>query len=135
MKYNLENYKATIDAMAEKKTFRLAEFQPRRFDLFYVLKKYNYIQQIDYGVYEWAGKKPNIRTAKRVAMLTKEYRRTWTSSQNKEQTSLELKTERKTEKQTEKQMEKEKTGAIATMVLIGVVVLATIINFIIYLNN
>ena len=135
MKHNLENYKATIEAMAEKKTFRLAEFHPRRFDLFYVLKKYNYIQQIDYGVYKWAGKKPNIRTAKRVALLTQEYRRSWTSSQNKEQTSLELKTERKTQNATEKQINKEKAGAITTMILVGVVVLATIINFIIYLNN
>jgi len=134
-KFNLESYKDLLTEMNEKQTFRLAEFQPRRFDLFYVLKKYNYIQQIDYGVYEWAGKKPNIRTAKRVALLTQEYRRTWTSSNNKEQTSLELKTERKTQKATEKQIEKEKAGAIATMILVGVVVLSTIINFIIYLNN
>ena len=32
-------------------------------------------------------------------------------------------------------MEKEKAGAYSTMILVGVVVLATIINFIIYLNN
>lgn len=135
MKYNLESYKATLEQMAEKQTFRLAEIYPRRFDVFYVLKQNKYIHQIDYGVYEWSGKRPNIRTAKRVAMLTNEYRRSWTSSKNKGQTSLELKTERKTEKRNVKQMEKEKTGAIATIVLIGVVVLATIINFIIYLNN
>jgi hypothetical protein len=130
MKYNLESYKATLEQMAEKQTFRLAEIYPRRFDVFYVLKQNKYIHQIDYGVYEWSGKRPNIRTAKRVAMLTNEYRRSWTSSKNKTQTRLEL----KTNQNTEKQMDKEKTGAIATMVLIGVVVLATIINFIIYFN-
>ena len=130
MKYNLESYKATLEQMADKQTFRLAEIYPRRFDMFYVLKQNKYIHQIDYGVYQWSGKRPNIRTAKRVAMLTNEYRRSWTSSKNKGQTRLEL----KTNQNTEKQMEKEKTGAIATMVLIGVVVLATIINFIIYFN-
>lgn len=130
MKYNLESYKATLEQMAEKQTFRLAEIYPRRFDVFYVLKQNKYIHQIDYGVYEWSGKRPNIRTAKRVAMLTNEYRRSWTSSKNKTQTRLEL----KTNQNTDKKMDKEKTGAIATMVLIGVVVLATIINFIIYFN-
>lgn len=130
MKYNLESYKATLEQMAEKQTFRLAEIYPRRFDVFYVLKQNKYIHQIDYGVYEWSGKRPNIRTAKRVAMLTNEYRRSWTSSKNKGQTRLEL----KTNQNTDKKMDKEKTGAIATMVLIGVVVLATIINFIIYFN-
>lgn len=130
MKYNLESYKATLEQMAEKQTFRLAEIYPRRFDVFYVLKQNKYIHQIDYGVYEWSGKRPNIRTAKRVAMLTNEYRRSWTSSKNKGQTRLEL----KTNQNTDKKMDKEKTGAIATMVLIGVVLLATIINFIIYFN-
>ena len=130
MKYNLESYKATLEQMADKQTFRLAEIYPRRFDVFYVLKQNKYIHQIDYGVYEWSGKRPNIRTAKRVAMLTNEYRRSWTSSKNKGQTRLEL----KTNQNTDKKMDKEKTGAIATMVLIGVVVLATIINFIIYFN-
>lgn len=130
MKYNLESYKATLEQMAEKQTFRLAEIYPRRFDVFHVLKQNKYIHQIDYGVYQWSGKRPNIRTAKRVAMLTNEYRRSWTSSKNKGQTRLEL----KTNQNTDKKMDKEKTGAIATMVLIGVVVLATIINFIIYFN-
>jgi len=130
MKYNLESYKATLEQMADKQTFRLAEIYPRRFDVFYVLKQNKYIHQIDYGVYEWSGKRPNIRTAKRVAMLTNEYRRSWTSSKNKGRTRLEL----KTNQNTDKKINKEKTGAIATMVLIGVVVLATIINFIIYFN-
>lgn len=130
MKYNLESYKATLEQMAEKQTFRLAEIYPRRFDVFYVLKQNKYIHQIDYGVYEWSGKRPNIRTAKRVAMLTNEYRRSWTSSKNKGQTRLELKTNQKTDKQ----MDKEKMGAYATMVLIGVTILAIIANIIILFN-
>lgn len=130
MKYNLESYKATLEQMAEKQTFRLAEIHPRRFDVFYVLKQNKYIHQIDYGVYEWSGKRPNIRTAKRVAMLTNEYRRSWTSSKNKGQTRLEL----KTNQNTDKKMNKEKTGAIATMVLIGVTILAIIANIIILFN-
>lgn len=77
MKYNLESYKATLEQMADKGTFRFAEIYPRRFDVFYVLKHNKYIHQVDYGVYEWSGKRPNIRTAKRVAMLTMEYRKTW----------------------------------------------------------
>lgn len=134
MKYNLESYKATLEQMAEKQTFRLAEIYPRRFDVFYVLKQNKYIHQIDYGVYEWSGKRPNIRTAKRVAMLTNEYRRSWTSSKNKGQTRLELKTNQNTEKPTQKQMNKEKAGAYATMVLIGVTILAIIANIIILFN-
>lgn len=130
MKYNLESYKATLEQMAEKQTFRLAEIYPRRFDVFYVLKQNKYIHQIDYGVYEWSGKRPNIRTAKRVAMLTNEYRRSWTSSKNKGQTRLEL----KTNQNTDKKMNKEKTGAYATMVLIGVTILAIIANIIILFN-
>lgn len=135
MKYNLESYKATLEQMAEKQTFRLAEIYPRRFDMFYVLKQNNYIHQIDYGVYEWSGKRPNIRTAKRVAMLTKEYRKTWGNGRTDKQTKIEFKPVKKTPTPKNKQMDKEKTGAIATMVLIGVVVLATIINFIIYFNR
>lgn len=130
MKYNLESYKATLEQMAEKQTFRLAEIYPRRFDVFYVLKQNKYIHQIDYGVYEWSGKRPNIRTAKRVAMLTNEYRRSWTSSKNKGQTRLEL----KNNQNTDKKMDKEKTGAYATMVLIGVTILAIIANIIILFN-
>ena len=130
MKYNLENYKATLEQMADKQTFRLAEIYPRRFDVFYVLKQNKYIHQIDYGVYEWSGKRPNIRTAKRVAMLTNEYRRSWTSSKNKTQTRLEL----KTNQNTDKKMDKEKTAALATMVLIGVTILAIIANIIILFN-
>ena len=135
MKYNLESYKATLEQMADKGTFRFAEITPRRFDLFYVLKHNKYIHQIEYGVYEWSGKRPNIRTAKRVAMLTQEYRKSWTSSKKTEQTRLEFKNKKNTEKPTHKQMEKEKAGAIATIALVAFVVLATIINFIIYFNN
>lgn len=131
MKYNLESYKATLEQMADKGTFRFAEITPRRFDVFYVLKQNNYIHQIEYGVYEWSGKRPNIRTAKRVAMLTQEYRKSWTSSKKMAQTRIEF----KNNTNTEKQMEKEKAGAIATIALVTFVVLATIINFIIYLNN
>ena len=131
MKYNLESYKATLEQMADKGTFRFAEITPRRFDMFYVLKQNNYIHQIEYGVYEWSGRRPNIRTAKRVAMLTQEYRKSWTSSKKTAQTRLEF----KNKQNTEKQMEKEKAGAIATIALVAFVVLATIINFIIYLNN
>lgn len=131
MKYNLESYKATLEQMADKGTFRFAEITPRRFDMFYVLKQNNYIHQIEYGVYEWSGKRPNIRTAKRVAMLTQEYRKSWTSSKKAAQTRLDF----KNKQNTEKQMEKEKAGAIATIALVTFVVLATIINFIIYLNN
>ena len=134
MKYNLESYKATLEQMADKGTFRFAEIYPRRFDVFYVLKHNKYIHQVDYGVYEWSGKRPNIRTAKRVAMLTMEYRKTWGNGRTAKQTKMEFKPVKKTEKLTQKQMNKEKTGAYATMVFIGVVLLATIINFIIYFN-
>jgi hypothetical protein len=135
MKYNLESYKATLEQMADKQTFRLAEIYPRRFDVFYVLKQNKYIHQIDYGVYEWSGKRPNIRTAKRVAMLTMEYRKTWGNGRTAKQTKMEFKPVKKTEKPTQKQMEKEKASAYATMALIGVTILAIIVNIIIYLNK
>lgn len=139
MKYNLESYKATLEQMADKGTFRFAEIYPRRFDVFYVLKHNKYIHQVDYGVYEWSGKRPNIRTAKRVAMLTMEYRKTWGNGRTAKQTKMEFKpvkkTEKPTQKPTQKQMNKEKAGAIATMALVGFVILATIINFIIYFNK
>lgn len=134
MKYNLESYKATLEQMAEKQTFRLAEIYPRRFDLFYVLKQNKYIHQIDYGVYEWSGKRPNIRTAKRVAILTMEYRKTWGNGRTAKQTKMEFKPVKKTEKPTQKQINKEKASAYATMVLIGVTIFAIIANIIILFN-
>lgn len=135
MKYNLESYKATLEQMADKGTFRFAEIYPRRFDVFYVLKHNKYIHQVDYGVYEWSGKRPNIRTAKRVAMLTMEYRKTWGNGRTAKQTKMEFKPVKKTEKPTQKQMNKEKASAYATMALIGVTILAIIVNIIIYFNK
>jgi hypothetical protein len=64
-----------------------------------------------------------------------EYRKTWGNGRTAKQTKMEFKPVKKTEKPTQKQMEKEKASAYATMALIGVTILAIIVNIIIYLNK
>ncbi len=80
-KFNLESYKDLLIEMNEKTNFRFDELSQTRWDVFNVLKTNGYIKKVDRAVYTWAGRKPTKATAKRVAMLTTEYRKSWASSQ------------------------------------------------------
>jgi len=91
-KINLESYKDLLIEMNEKPQFRFDELSQKRWDVFNVLKTNGYIKKVDKALYTWVAKKPTRATAKRVAMLTIEYRKSWASSQKEKQTKLDFKT-------------------------------------------
>jgi hypothetical protein len=125
---NLESYKDLLIEMNEKPHFRFDELSQKRWDVFNVLKTNGYIKKVDKALYTWAAKKPTRATAKRVAMLTIEYRKSWASSQKEKQTKLDFKTPKP--KPMDKQQNREQLAAITTMILITALCIAMIIAFI-----
>lgn len=125
---NLESYKDLLIEMNEKPHFRFDELSQKRWDVFNVLKTNGYIKKVDKALYTWSAKKPTRATAKRVAMLTIEYRKSWASSQKEKQTKLDFKTPKP--KPMDKQQNREQLAAISTMILITALCIAMIIAFI-----
>jgi hypothetical protein len=125
---NLESYKDLLIEMNEKPNFRFDELSQKRWDVFNVLKTNGYIKKVDKALYTWAAKKPTRATAKRVAMLTIEYRKSWASSQKEKQTKLDFKTPKP--KPMDKRQNREQLAAISTMILITGLCIAMIIAFI-----
>jgi len=125
---NLESYKDLLIEMNEKPHFRFDELSQTRWDVFNVLKTNGYIKKVDKALYTWSAKKPTRATAKRVAMLTIEYRKSWASSQKEKQTKLDFKTPKP--KPMDKQQNREQLAAITTMILITGLCIAMIIAFI-----
>ena len=131
---NLESYKDLLIEMNEKTTFRFDELSQTRWDVFNVLKTNGYIRKVDKALYTWAAKKPTRATAKRVAMLTFEYRKSWASSQKDKkdvkdiQTKMNFKTPKP--KQMDKRQNREQLAAIGTMILVTAIALTLVIAFI-----
>ena len=125
---NLESYKDLLIEMNEKPHFRFDELSQKRWDVFNVLKTNGYIKKVDKALYTWSAKKPTRATAKRVAMLTIEYRKSWASSQKEKQTKLDFKTPKP--KPMDKRQNREQLAAISTMILITGLCIAMIIAFI-----
>jgi hypothetical protein len=125
---NLESYKDLLIEMNEKPHFRFDELSQKRWDVFNVLKTNGYIKKVDKALYTWSAKKPTRATAKRVAMLTIEYRKSWASSQKEKQTKLDFTTPKP--KPMDKQQNREQLAAITTMILITGLCIAMIIAFI-----
>jgi hypothetical protein len=133
-KFNLEAYKDLLTEMNEKATFRFDELSRTPWDVFNVLQKNGYIKKIDRAVYTWNARKPTKATAKRVAMLTTEYRKSWASNQKDKkdakdmQTKLNFKTTKP--KPMNKREKREQLAAISTMILITAICIALVIAFI-----
>jgi len=127
-KINLEAYKQLLTEMNEKQTFRFDELSRTPWAVFNVLKTNGYIKKVDKAVYTWSAKKPTRATAKRVAMLTTEYRKSWASSQKDVQTKLNFKTPK--HKPMDKRESREQLAAITTMILITALCIAMVIAFI-----
>jgi ribosomal protein S8 len=130
-KFNLESYKDLLTEMNEKPHFRFDELSQTRWDVFNVLKTNGYIKKVDKALYTWVAKKPTRATAKRVAMLTIEYRKSWASSQKDKkdiQTKLNFKTTKP--KQMDKRQSREQLAAIGTMIIVTALCIAMIISFI-----
>jgi hypothetical protein len=125
---NLESYKDLLIEMNEKPHFRFDELSQKRWDVFNVLKTNGYIKKVDKALYTWAAKKPTRATAKRVAMLTIEYRKSWASSQKEKQTKLDFKTPKP--KPMDKRQNREQLAAIGTMILVTAIALILVIAFI-----
>jgi hypothetical protein len=125
---NLEAYKQLLTEMNEKATFRFDELSRTPWDVFNVLQKNGYIKKVDRAIYTWSAKKPTRATAKRVAMLTTEYRKSWASSQKDVQTKLNFKTPKP--KPMDKRESREQLAAISTMILITALCIAMVIAFI-----
>jgi hypothetical protein len=125
---NLEAYKDLLIEMNEKPHFRFDELSQKRWDVFNVLKTNGYIKKVDKALYTWSAKKPTRATAKRVAMLTIEYRKSWASSQKEKQTKLDFTTPKP--KPMDKQQNREQLAAISTMILITALCIAMVIAFI-----
>ena len=133
-KTNLEAYKDLLTEMNEKPHFRFDELSQTRWDVFNVLKTNGYIKKVDKAIYTWVAKKPTRATAKRVAMLTIEYRKSWASSQKDKkdvkdvQTKLNFQTPKP--KPMDKRQNREQLAAIGTMILVAVIVSILAIAFI-----
>jgi ribosomal protein S8 len=133
-KFNLEAYKAILTEMNEKETFKFLELSRTPWDVFNVLQKHGYIKKVDRAVYTWNAKKPTRATAKRVAMLTIEYRKSWASSQKDKkdvkdvQTKLNFKTPKT--KPMDKRQDREQLAAIGTIILVTAIALTLVIAFI-----
>jgi len=131
---NLEAYKQLLTEMNEKATFRFDELSRTPWDVFNVLQKNGYIKKVDRALYTWVAKKPTRATAKRVAILTTEYRKSWASSQKDKkdakdiQTKLDFKTPKP--KPMDKRQNREQLAAITTMILITGLCIAMVIAFI-----
>jgi len=130
-KTNLEAYKDLLIEMKEKTYFRFDELSQTRWDVFNVLKTNGYIKKVDKAIYTWVAKKPTRATAKRVAMLTIEYRKSWASSQKDKkdvQTKLNFQTPKP--KQMDKRQNREQLAAIGTMIIVTAIALTLVIAFI-----
>jgi hypothetical protein len=125
---NLESYKDLLIEMNEKPHFRFDELSQKRWDVFNVLKTNGYIKKVDKALYTWSAKKPTRATAKRVAMLTMEYRKSWASSQKEKQTKLDFKTPKP--KPIDKRQSREQLAAIGTMIIVTALCIAMVIAFI-----
>jgi ribosomal protein S8 len=131
---NLEAYKDLLTEMNEKETFKFLELSRTPWDVFNVLQKHGYIKKVDKALYTWVGKKPTRATAKRVAMLTIEYRKSWASSQKDKkdvkdlQTKLNFQTPKP--KQTDKRQNREQLAAIGTIILVTAIALILVIKLI-----
>jgi ribosomal protein S8 len=122
---NLESYKDLLTEMNEKPHFRFDELSQKRWDVFNVLQKHGYIKKVDKAVYTWAAKKPTIATAKRVAMLTMEYRKSWASSQNDKKDVKDVQPN-----PIDKRQSREQLAAIGTMIIVTALCIAMVIAFI-----
>jgi ribosomal protein S8 len=122
---NLEAYKDLLTEMNEKETFKFLELSRTPWDVFNVLQKHGYIKKVDKAIYTWVAKKPTRATAKRVAMLTFEYRKSWASSQKDKKDVKDVQP-----KQTDKRQSREQLAAIGTMIIVTALCIAMIIAFI-----
>jgi hypothetical protein len=133
-KFNLESYKDLLIEMNEKPNFRFDELSQTRWDVFNVLKTNGYIKKVDRAVYTWAGRKPTKATAKRVAMLTTEYRKSWASSQKDKKDvkdgQIKIKFSNTKPKAMDKRQEREQLAAIGTIILVTAIALTLVIAFI-----
>lgn len=131
---NLESYKDLLTEMNEKPHFRFDELSQTRWDVFNVLKTNGYIKKVDKALYTWVAKKPTRATAKRVAMLTIEYRKSWASSQKDKKDVKDIQTKLKFKnpklKQVDKQQNREQLAAIGTIILVTALCIAMVIAFI-----
>ena len=131
---NLTAYKDLLTEMNEKPTFRFDELSQKRWDVFNVLQTNGYIKKVDRAVYTWVAKKPTLATAKRVAILTIEYRKSWDSSKKDKkdvkdvQTKLNFQTPKP--KTIDKRQNREQLAAIGTMILVTAIALTLVIAFI-----
>jgi hypothetical protein len=120
--------------MNEKPHFRFDELSQKRWDVFNVLKTNGYIKKVDRAVYTWAGRKPTKATAKRVAMLTTEYRKSWASSQKDKKDvkdgQIKIKFSNTKPKAMDKRQEREQLAAIGTIILVTAIALTLVIAFI-----
>jgi ribosomal protein S8 len=133
-KVNLESYKDLLNEMHAVNTFKFSEISKQRFDLFYILKQHGYVKRLEHGLYTWSHGKPTRATAKRVAMLTTEYRNSWECMQKDKKdvkdTQIKMKFKNQMPKQTRKQQDRAELAAIGTMILVAAVSITLIIAFI-----
>jgi hypothetical protein len=132
---NLTAYKDLLTEMNEKPTFRFDELSQTRFDVFRVLQEHGYIKKVDRAVYTWVAKKPTLATAKRVAILTIEYRKSWDSSKkDKKDTQIKIKFSNPKPKPVNKEQKRNQMAAIGTAFLLGAVLTAIIYSIITNFN-
>jgi ribosomal protein S8 len=133
-KFNLQSYKDLLTEMNEKPHFRFDELSQTRWDVFNVLKTNGYIKKVDKALYTWVAKKPTRATAKRVAMLTFEYRKSWASSQKDKKDvkdgQIKIKFSNTKPKAMDKRQEREQLAAIGTIILVTAIALTLVIAFI-----
>jgi len=137
-KTNLTAYKDLLTEMNEKPTFRFDELSQTRFDVFRVLQEHGYIKKVDRAVYTWVAKKPTLATAKRVAILTIEYRKSWDSSKKDKKdvkdTQIKIKFSNPKHKLVNKEQKRNQMAAIGTAFLLGAVLTAIIYSIITNFN-
>jgi len=137
-KTNLTAYKDLLTEMNEKPTFRFDELSQTRFDVFRVLQEHGYIKKVDRAVYTWVAKKPTLATAKRVAILTIEYRKSWDSSKKDKKdvkdTQIKIKFSNPKPKPVNKENKRNQMAAIGTAFLLGAVLTAIIYSIITNFN-
>lgn len=135
---NLTAYKDLLTEMNEKPTFRFDELSQTRFDVFRVLQEHGYIKKVDRAVYTWVAKKPTLATAKRVAILTIEYRKSWDSSKKDKKdvkdTQIKIKFSNPKPKPVNKENKRNQMAAIGTAFLLGAVLTAIIYSIITNFN-
>ena len=135
---NLTAYKDLLTEMNEKPTFRFDELSQTRFDVFRVLQEHGYIKKVDRAVYTWVAKKPTLATAKRVAILTIEYRKSWGSSKKDKKdvkdTQIKIKFSNPKPKPVNKENKRNQMAAIGTAFLLGAVLTAIIYSIITNFN-